>query len=122
MNKIKKELLRFLVAGFSAVFMDLCTYYLFLNILEHNSAKAVSFVLGTIVAFIINKYWTFEKKEKSYLEILRFIILYTTTLGANVLVNKYVLNITSEVLIAFLAATATSTILNFIGQKFWVFK
>ncbi|SFD73340.1 GtrA family protein [Flavobacterium phragmitis] len=122
MNTIKKELLRFLVAGFSAVFVDLSTYYLLLKLLQHNSAKAISFILGTIVAYIINKYWTFEKKEKSYVEILRFVILYSITLGANVLVNKYVLNNTNVIVVAFLAATATSTVLNFIGQKFWVFK
>lgn len=122
MSKIKKELKRFLVAGLSAVGTDLVTYYILLNFLSHDVAKAISFLLGTIVAFVINKYWTFEKHEKSYKEIFQFGILYSTTLVANVLTNKIVLNNTEIVFVAFLIATGVSTVLNFIGQKFWVFK
>jgi len=122
MSKIKKELKRFLVAGVSAVGTDLVTYYILLNFLSHDIAKAISFLLGTIVAFVINKYWTFEKYEKSYKEMFQFGILYSSTLGANVLTNKIVLNNTEIVFLAFLIATGVSTVLNFLGQKFWVFK
>ncbi len=122
MNKIKKELKRFLIAGFSAVGTDLFTYYILLNFLSHDLAKAISFLLGTIVAFVINKYWTFEKHDKSYKEIVQFTILYSLTLGANVVTNKFVLVQVDSILFAFLVATGVSTVLNFLGQKFWVFK
>jgi putative flippase GtrA len=122
MSKIKKELKRFLVAGISAVGTDLVTYYILLNFLSHDVAKAMSFLLGTVVAFIINKYWTFEKHEKSYKEMMKFGILYSLTLGANVMTNNIVLEYTSLIFLAFLVATGVSTVLNFIGQKFWVFK
>jgi putative flippase GtrA len=122
MGNLKKEVKRFLVAGFSAVGTDMITYYLMLNLLYHDIAKACSFLLGTIVAFVINKYWTFEKHKKSYKEILRFGVLYSTTLGANVLTNRFVLDISEIVFLAFLIATGVSTALNFIGQKWWVFK
>jgi putative flippase GtrA len=122
MSKIKKELKRFLVAGLSAVGTDLVMYYILLNFMPHDISKAVSFLLGTVVAFVINKYWTFEKHEKSYKEILKFGILYSLTLGANVMTNKMILEYTSLVFLAFLVATGVSTVLNFIGQKWWVFK
>ena len=122
MSKIKKELKRFLVAGVSAVGTGLVTYYILLNFLSHDVAKAMSFLLGTVVAFIINKYWTFEKHEKSYKEMMKFGILYSLTLGANVMTNNIVLEYTSLIFLAFLVATGVSTVLNFIGQKFWVFK
>ena len=122
MSKIKKELKRFLVAGLSAVGTDLVTYYILLNFLPHDISKAVSFLLGTVVAFVINKYWTFEKHEKSYKEIAKFGILYSLTLGANVMTNKMILEYTSLIFLAFLVATGVSTVLNFIGQKWWVFR
>jgi len=122
MSNLKKEVKRFLVAGFSAVGTDLITYYMILNFLHHDIAKAVSFLLGTIVAFVINKYWTFEKHEKSYKEIFQFGVLYATTLGANVLINRFVLDTSEMVFLAFLIATGVSTVLNFTGQKWWVFK
>ena len=122
MNQIKKELKRFLVAGISAVGTDLIAYYILLNYLNTDISKGVSFLLGTIVAFFINKYWTFEKKEKSHREIVQFGILYTFTLGANIVTNKFILDIYNITLLAFLIATGVSTVMNFIGQKWWVFR
>lgn len=122
MSKIKKELKKFIVAGFGAVGTDLGIYYFFLHFSVSYIAKGISFLSGTIVAFIINKYWTFGKKKKSYIEVFRFALLYSITLGVNVLTNKLVLDISGIVLLSFIIATGVSTILNFIGQKFWVFK
>lgn len=122
MSKTKKELKLFLAAGLSAVGTDLFMYYILQNFFATGTSKAISFLLGAIVAFIINKYWTFEKHEKSFKEIIQFGILYILTLGANVIANKIVLQNTRIVLLAFLVATGISTVLNFIGQKFWVFK
>jgi putative flippase GtrA len=122
MSKIKKELKRFLVAGLCAVGTDLITYYILLDFLPPDIAKALSFLLGTVVAFVINKYWTFEKHEASYKEMMQFGMLYSLTLGTNVMTNKMILGYTSLVLLAFVVATGVSTVLNFIGQKWWVFK
>jgi len=122
MSKIKKELKRFLVAGLSAVGTDLAMYYVLLNFLTPGLSKAISFLLGTIVAYVINKYWTFEKHDKSLKEMMLFAVLYACTLGLNVFTNNLVLDQTGVVFFAFLVATGVSTVLNFIGQKFWVFK
>lgn len=122
MSKIEKELKRFLIAGLCAVGTDLCMYYLLLNFLPTGMSKAISFLSGTIVAYVINKYWTFEKYKKSHKEIIYFGILYSFTLGVNVMTNKIILDNTHIVILAFLAATGLSTILNFLGQKFLVFK
>lgn len=123
MSKLKKEIKRFLVAGFSAVGTDLTFYYILLNFFSHDISKGTSFLIGTLVAYIINKYWTFEKHEKSYIEMVKFGILYSLTLGANVLTNKLSLSIFPDmVFLAFLVATSVSTVLNFLGQKLWVFK
>jgi putative flippase GtrA len=121
-NKLKKELRRFLIAGLSAVGTDFITYYIMLNFLHFDIAKTLSFILGTVVAFVVNKYWTFERYEKSYKQIFQFIILYSTTLFVNVMVNRLVLDFAELLFLAFLIATGASTILNFAGQKWWVFK
>lgn len=120
-----KQLFRFIIVGCSAVVTDLASYTTLVSWFEWNFAlaKAVSFILGTIVAFIFNKYWTFEKPGYRHTEIIKFITLYSLTLGANVIVNHYSLWLfPSFILLAFLAATGTSTVLNFVGQKWWVFK
>jgi putative flippase GtrA len=121
-SKFKKELKRFLIAGLNSVGTDFITYYIMLNFLHHDIAKILSFIFGTIVAFVINKYWTFERHKKSYKQIFQFIILYSVTLFVNVMINRSVLDFTELVFLAFLIATGASTILNFAGQKWWVFK
>jgi uncharacterized protein rv3789/MT3897 len=122
MSKIDIEISRFLVAGLSAVGVDFFVYYIMLNFLNHNLSKAISFILGTVSAFVINKYWTFEKLQKSNSEIWKFALLYLCTLGINISTNKIVLDYTNITIFAFLIATGISAVLNFIGQKFWVFK
>lgn len=122
MKKINKEIKRFVIAGFAAVSTDLVTYYIMLNFFKFDIAKMLSFFLGSIVAFMINKYWTFEKYKKSYKQIIKFGILYITTLAANIIINHFALYLLELVFLAFLIATGVSTILNFLGQKFWVFK
>ena len=121
-DSTKQQLMKFVVSGIVAVAVDLGVYYLLNHYINHNISKGISFLAGSIVAFLLNKYWTFEIKEFSGVQLIRFFSLYVTTLVINVLINKGVLNLFGGVLFSFLCATAASTILNFIGQKFWVFK
>lgn len=129
----RDEFFRYLVAGLSAVGADLLTYKLLLDLIGPSLAKAASFVAGTCVAYSLNKFWTFKKSGHSWPELGRFGGLYSFSLICNVAVNKIVLVVIEYQIpplqpeyikfkLAWLCATGTSTILNYIGQKFWVFK
>ena len=135
MNNIKKEIGRFIVSGLCAVGTDMLFYYLLSLFIGLAVAKGISFCLGTVTAYVMNKYYTFGQKKKSWGEIGRFVAVYAVSLCANIAVNSltlYVLGVWAlpdifgtmdpHKLLAFLAATATSTCINFIGQKWWVFK
>ena len=123
-SKLRQQFLRFLVSGFSAVGTDTIVYFIILNFLGHSPAKAISFVAGSIVAFTMNKFYTFKKHNLSLTETTKFIILYVITLLVNVVTNAGFLKFLGENLlwIAFLIAASISTGLNFFGQKFWVFE
>ena len=123
-NKIRlKEILKFLIGGGSAVIVDYIVYQLLMYIGASISiSKAISYITGASVGFLINKLWTFESKHFSSLEIIKYILLYACSACANTIVNKFVLWLFCWELFAFLCATGTSTIMNFIGQKFFVFK
>ena len=117
-----KELLRFLVGGGSAVVVDFIGYRLLVALgVDMSVSKAVSYVLGAAVGFVINKFWTFECKELSANEIVRYVILYLCSAMINAGVNFVVMKLFQVTLLAFLCATAGSTIINFLGQKFYVF-
>ena len=136
MNKIKREISRFFVSGLCAVGTDMFFYYLLSRFIGVSWAKGISFCLGTVTAYLMNKYYTFGQTQKDLKEVLRFIILYIFSLSVNVFINfislyclsKYsifdviLVKENMDKLIAFLLATGASTCINFIGQKFWVFK
>lgn len=118
-----KEILKFLVGGGSAVMTDALLYWLLQTVgMELAFAKAISFIAGSIVGFIINKLWTFQAKRFSFTEILKYAVLYACTALINTGVNSAVLHIINIQILGFLCATGVSTILNFLGQKFFVFR
>ena len=117
-----KEVLKFCVGGGSAVIVDLVVYLLLKHWISVSASKALSFVAGAAVGFVINKLWTFESRSFKPLEILKYVILYTCSAIANTVVNKGVLALVDITLLAFLCATAVSTVMNFLGQKFFVFR
>ena len=95
-------------------------------VVNYNISKALSYISGSIVAYLLNKYWTFTQLEKSKSEVIRFIILYLFSFGMNVISNKLLIQFTTgfeySIQLSLFIATGISTVINFIGQKFWVFK
>lgn len=117
-----KECLKFLIGGGSAVIVDYIVYHLLMHFgLTVSLSKSISYVAGASVGFVINKLWTFESKRFSKMEIVRYIILYAISASANTFVNKLVLWLFVSPFFAFLCATGTSTVMNFLGQKYFVF-
>lgn len=117
------QLPRFIVTGLMAVATDYISYLLLASFIAVDFAKGSSFILGSVVAFVLNKLWTFESEKKASTALLPFIILYSSTFCVNVGLNHFTLLYVSDIkTLAFLVATAASTILNFLGMKFWVFK
>lgn len=118
------EAIKYLIAGGGAVFTDFTAYYALLYFGAVPSlAKSVSFMSGSVLSYLLNKFWTFQAKRYSFYEVLKFAALYFSTLATNVLLNKSILSLNSDgVFLAFCIATGTTIALNFLGQKFWVFK
>ena len=117
-----KEIYRFLVGGGSAVLIDAGVYVMLKTRIDFSLAKVISYIIGATVGFVINKLWTFECKGFNVAEILKYAVLYVFSAYANAFVNRTVLLVISSTIFAFLCATGTSTVLNFIGQKFLVFR
>lgn len=125
---IKRELSTFLIVGVLTVLVDFVTYraLVWLGELSVDLAKAIGFLAGTLFAYFANRFWTFGHKSSVPGSLWRFLLLYTATLGANVVVNAITLEFlayaTAAVPLAFLLATGVSASLNFLGMKFFVFR
>ncbi|MCD6046811.1 MAG: GtrA family protein [Gammaproteobacteria bacterium] len=134
--QLHHELSRFIIIGIIATLFDFSLYSIghrWLN-LPYAMAKTFSFICGSCLAYFLNKHFTFKQEKHQAGQMLRFVILYVLTMLVNVAVNSSSIALLtqkisiawltkSEILIfSFVIATGTSTVLNFIGQKFWVFK
>jgi len=119
----KREIIKFIVVGVFAVLIDGSAYALMVRSLgfEHGFSKRISFVLGSIWAFFANKHYTFNSPAPLRKEIMLFSILYITTYFLNGWMHDITFVMSDLAWLAFLTATATSTVINFLGQKFIVF-
>ena len=86
-----------------------------------SNAKRVSFILGAIWSFVLNKKVTFKSSNKSLKEPILFSLIYLSSFIFNSLIHDLSLNYFMGN-IPFLIATVFSVILNYLGQKYIVFK
>ena len=125
-KRTKAELVQFIKfssVGAIAIAVDFLVYNLLLMVLPHAPSKGISFSLGIIVAYVLNKYWTFGLKGLSVGEILRYFVVSAVGLGLNVGSNEAFLRCVLErEFFAFTAAVAVSGTAIYLGQKFWVFR
>lgn len=125
---IKRELAIFVIVGFITVIVDFSVYrtvYYFSSI-SIEAAKTAGFVIGTIFAYFANRLGTFKHIDYSRGTALRFTLLYTSTLTVNAMINTITLNAFANkfaaIEMSFLVATAFSSVVNFIGMKYFVFR
>ncbi len=123
-SKLSGEIARYLLVGGVAVLIDAAVYtgIVTADILTPEWAKRVSFIVGSIWAFFANKYFTFRQKRLHVREPFLFAAVYVSGFLLNSFVHDVVLRLTLSKPLSFLCATATSTIWNYLGQKFLVFR
>ncbi|MDN5352873.1 MAG: hypothetical protein PWQ12_1794 [Clostridiales bacterium] len=118
-----KQLIKYLFVGFGAVAIDFLVYrgLLYWTPLDISLIKATSYILGALFAFVLNKWFTFQSDAAVHREFWKFAVLYGISFLTNVALNRVVYVITEQATWAFLVATGTTTVMNYVGQKFWVF-
>ena len=118
------EVYKFIFIGILIVSIDALFYYLltFLDLTSFQVSKRISFVIGAIFAFVLNRNYVFFYNKRNLSQFFYFIGLYFTSFIINTLTHDYIFMISNIPLISFLIATLISATLNFIGMKFFIFK
>jgi putative flippase GtrA len=120
------QAVRFVVFGVISAGVDFGIYELLLHFgLWADLAKAISFIFGTITAYVLNRRWTFDSKGGAA-PAIRFAVLYSTTFFVNVGVNAAGLALLPatgwRVPVAWVIAQAVATVINFVLLRTVVFR
>jgi putative flippase GtrA len=122
------QITRFVIVGGLSALVDYGTYRLFMNGfgIWPDVAKAMSFILGTTTAYLLNRRWTFNNAAGGRAPVAKFVALYTVTFFVNVGVNAVMLRVLVDVqwqyTLAWVIAQAVATAINFVMLRTVVFR
>lgn len=129
-NIIDIKLFKFLLVGlFNTIF---CAGIMFILYNKFNCSYWVSslcnYTLGGIISFVLNKFFTFKNTQKSFMQIILFILTVVICyliayIGAKHLIYFILKNQTVKVRdnIAMVTGICLYTLLNYFSQRFIIF-
>ena len=128
---IDKTMFRFLLVGVINTIVGCGTMFLLYNLAgcSYWLSSAANYVLGGIVSFFLNKYFTFESRAWSWHQVWRFTlnvaVCYFIGYGlAKPAVQLLLIDYSAKVQenLAMLVGMCLYTALNYLGQRFFAFK
>ena len=120
---LDKSVIKFLVVGGCCTFIDYSIYMMIVDKIGALGGKGISMGCSMIINYLLNKYWSFDaKKTKKGKEITRYILSQVANITVNMSINFIILSVIGQKTIAFLCATGVAMIVNYLLQRFWVFK
>ena len=116
---------RFIVVGFfSTIFNYIVFLTFFSTIFNYLLSSSIGYIAGLISGFIFNKKWTFQFRDQTNsTEVIKYIIVYFLSLVLSLYVlNILVDNMEIDARIANIFVIILTTVTNFLGLKFYVFR
>ena len=120
----KQQILRFLCAGGAGAVTEFVSLYLLVELLLVRAELSffLSAMLSVTVVFLGNKFFTFKNKGAITKQLLKFSIIYGTSIALNVVLSTILFAIGLHYLLAKALAIGLIIIWNYSFSKWWIFK
>jgi putative flippase GtrA len=125
---IKRELAYFAINGSISVIIAYIVYIGLVRFgISMEWSNGIAYLAGMLYGFFGNKKLTFQDQGSANpVKVASYSALHMSTLFLNVHVNSIMLGhsqgVDNSITFSFLTAIAVSTIVNFIGLRYWVFR
>lgn len=133
--KIRKYIdittVKFLIVGVINTIVGTGVMFVFYNVfsLSYWISSASNYVVGSIVSYFLNKYFTFQSKERSWKQIGKFVlnitVCYLLAYGMAKPLVSFILSGFNEKIqgnVSMLFGMGFFVVLNYLGQRLFVFK
>lgn len=123
-RKIKeRQFFRFLFCGSCSTLLDFVVYIILSKYILTAAAKTFSMIASSVLSYFMNKRITFFNKDKTDVSRLaRYYTVWIMNLFANVLANQIAFSLSQNRILGFLTGTVCGLIVNYAGQKKYVFE
>ena len=128
---IDKVTFKFLLVGVINTLVGNGVMFFLYNVCSvgYNISTIANYVVGSIVSYFLNKYFTFKQRQKSFKEVFKFIltivVCYLVAYGLAKPLAYYIFSgfsISVKDNLAMLAGSGMFIVLNYFGQRFFAFK
>lgn len=128
---IDKTTIKFLLVGVVNTLVGTSVMFLSYNLigLSYWVSSAANYIIGSIVSYFLNKYFTFQQKERSLKMVFKFAanitLCYLLAYGIAKPLVRYLLSgctVTIQENGAMLCGMGLFVMFNYLGQRFFVFQ